>query len=290
MPYNPQIHHRRSIRLKGYDYSQDGLYFITICCHKMAHFFGEIKNGEMILNEYGQVAFDEWVKLPERFPNFELDVFQIMPNHMHGIIALNNAGAGFTPAADITDAEKNTGVEGLKTGSGAYNVADLNAMAGGAEISVCNADVENNFGKDKNGVDLPAAAKIAACGDEMDNSGSGTGAGFGEDEKAGIGVSIGDSLGEELGDSIGAAIRAPARGARTTDGKEAAISDIVGAYKSLVANGCLAIFKSRNEIMGKLWQRNYYDHIIRDEHSYQRISDYIINNPANWKRDKFYQI
>ena len=269
MPYNPQIHHRRSIRLKGYDYSQDGLYFITICCHKMAHFFGEIKNGEMILNEYGQVAFDEWVKLPERFPNFELDVFQIMPNHMHGIIALNNAGAGFTPAADITDAEKNTGVEGLKTGSGAYNVADLNAMAGGAEISVCNADVENNFGKDKNGVDLPAAAKIAACGDEMDNSGSGTGAGFGEDEKAGIG--------------------APLAGAPMA-GKAAAISDIVGAYKSLVANGCLAIFKSRNKIMGKLWQRNYYDHIIRDEHSYQRISDYIINNPANWKRDKFYQI
>ena len=86
--YNPYIHHRRSIRLKGFDYSQEGFYFITICCENRKHRFGEIENGEMILNECGQIAYNEWVKLSERFPNFELDVFQIMPNHIHGIIAL----------------------------------------------------------------------------------------------------------------------------------------------------------------------------------------------------------
>jgi len=67
------------------------------------------------------------------------------------------------------------------------------------------------------------------------------------------------------------------------------IGDIVGAYKSLVANGCLEIYKTRNEMMGKLWQRNYHEHIIRNEQSYQNIARYIINNPANWKGDKFNQ-
>ena len=68
------------------------------------------------------------------------------------------------------------------------------------------------------------------------------------------------------------------------------VGDIVGAYKSLVANECLKIFKLNhpNEMMGKLWQRNYYEHIIRNEQSYQRISEYIINNPKNWNGDKFF--
>lgn len=66
------------------------------------------------------------------------------------------------------------------------------------------------------------------------------------------------------------------------------IGNIVGAYKSLVANACLEIYKSKNETMGKLWQRNYYEHIIRNEKSYQTISEYIINNPAKWTDDKFY--
>ena len=65
------------------------------------------------------------------------------------------------------------------------------------------------------------------------------------------------------------------------------VGDIVGAYKSLVANGCLDIYKTKNETMGKLWQRNYYEHIIRNDKSYNTISEYIINNPTNWKDDKF---
>jgi len=71
MTYNPAKHHRRSIRLKGYDYSQAGLYFITICCQDRICRFGHIENGEMMLKEYGQIAHNEWAKLPERFPNVE---------------------------------------------------------------------------------------------------------------------------------------------------------------------------------------------------------------------------
>jgi putative transposase len=191
MKYNPQIHNRRSIRLKGYDYSQAGAYFITICCAERKYRFGNVVNGEMILNEYGVIAYNEWVKLSERFFNFELDVFQIMPNHMHGIIVLNggagnNVGAGLTPAHNTID--------GVVNGSG-VNPAPTNTNA--------------------------------------------------------------------------------------------TIFDMVGAYKSLVSNECLKIYKSKNELMGKLWQRNYYENIIRNEQAYHTISNYIINNPANWGDDKF---
>ena len=68
------------------------------------------------------------------------------------------------------------------------------------------------------------------------------------------------------------------------------IGDIVGAYKSMVANACLEIYKTKNEMMEKLWQRNYHEHIIRNEQSYQTISYYIINNPAKWNDDKFYTV
>ena len=101
MKYNPIIHHRHSIRLKGYDYSRTGMYFVTICCQNRTCLFGQIEKGEMVLNEYGKIANDEWIKLSERYPNVLLDIFQIMPNHIHGIIALNDAdavGAGLAPA------------------------------------------------------------------------------------------------------------------------------------------------------------------------------------------------
>ena len=91
MAYNPKIHHRRSVRLQGYNYAQDGLYFITICCNNRKCHFGTIENNEMVLSLYGKIAFNEWLNLSERFSNFELDVFQIMPNHMHGIIVLNGS-------------------------------------------------------------------------------------------------------------------------------------------------------------------------------------------------------
>lgn len=90
MKYNPLIHHRRSIRLKGYDYSKAGAYFITICCEDRIHRFGKVSGNEMLLNESGTIAYNEWINLADRFPNFELDVFQIMPNHMHGIIVLSD--------------------------------------------------------------------------------------------------------------------------------------------------------------------------------------------------------
>jgi len=183
MPYNPTTHHRRSIRLKGYDYSQAGMYFVTICCQDKIYRFGKIENEAMVLNDFGKIAYDEWVKLQERYPNVLLDIFQIMPNHIHGIIVLNDVGA--TLAVALND----------------------------------DAVAQNN--------------------------------------------------------------RAGASPAPT-------VGNIVGGYKSLVANRCLEICKSQNDYLGKLWQRNYWEHIIRNEHSYQHIADYIFNNPINWDNDTLY--
>lgn len=179
--FNPQIHHRRSIRLKGYDYAQAGAYFVMICCQDKQHRFGKIQNGKMILNELGEIAYTEWLNLPTRFSNAELDVFQIMPNHFHAILVLKNVGAGLAP----------TQTENVQTENG---------------------QAEN----------------------------------------------------------------APTLG------------NIIGAYKSLVSKECLPTFKVRNEYMGKLWQRDYYEHIIRNENSYQEIANYIINNPTTWEQDRFF--
>ena len=183
--YVPKKHSRRSIRLKGYDYSQAGAYFITICCANGECRFGFVENDKMVLNDFGEIAHQEWVRLTERFDHFQLDVFQIMPNHMHAIVVLDDlVGATLAVAPD---------------------------------------------------------------------------------------------------DAVGFDKRAQASRAPT-------VGDIIGAYKSIVAVECLSIYKSRHEIMGKLWQRNYYENIIRDQQSYQNIANYILNNPAHWQSDKFYKI
>ncbi|HCR70650.1 MAG TPA: hypothetical protein DIW23_04325, partial [Anaerolineae bacterium] len=88
MKFDPQKHHRRSIRLKDYDYSQAGAYYVTINVQNRECLFGEIVNDEMILNEAGMMVIEQWLALLERFPNIELDVYQIMPNHFHGIIVI----------------------------------------------------------------------------------------------------------------------------------------------------------------------------------------------------------
>ena len=94
MSYNPNIHHRKSIRLKGYDYTQAGLYFITICCQNRECLFGNIINGEMILNDAGNIAKECWLAIPNHFPNVVLHEFVIMPNHIHGIIELKTKSVG----------------------------------------------------------------------------------------------------------------------------------------------------------------------------------------------------
>lgn len=192
MAYNSQIHRRRSIRLKNYDYSQAGAYFITLCAYNREHLFGEIVEGNMVLSAYGKIASDEWSKTSEIRPHVSLDVFVIMPNHMHGIIII---------------------------GTGEGNLA------------------------------LSHSAKEGEC--HSPQSGS---------------INKGEC-------------NSPLRSPSNT------IGAIVRGYKS-------AVTKQIN-LLGPgtvVWQRNYYEHIIRNEQAYQTISEYVINNPLKWKEDKFYNL
>lgn len=87
--YDPKIHHRRSIRLQEYDYSQAGMYFITICSTNHKNIFGKIRNDEMSLNDWGIAAAEEWMRTAEIRPTVELDEFVVMPNHLHGILVIH---------------------------------------------------------------------------------------------------------------------------------------------------------------------------------------------------------
>ena len=90
--YNPDIHHRRSRRLKGYDYSQAGAYFITVCTRNRECLLGDVIDGVMALNDAGRVVEEEWMKSADIRKEIELDAFVIMPNHIHGIIVIDGRG------------------------------------------------------------------------------------------------------------------------------------------------------------------------------------------------------
>ena len=96
MPYNIAIHNRQSIRLKGFDYSQDGQYFITICTHSHQPLFGEVVKEEMVINQIGNIVNHQWLKIPDRFKGVQLDAFVVMPNHFHGIISFLESLPGQT--------------------------------------------------------------------------------------------------------------------------------------------------------------------------------------------------
>lgn len=100
MTYNPAIHHRRSIRLRGYDYSRAGLYFVTICTQGRRCLFGDIADGTIQCTAAGEMVRTVWGEIPSHYPGVEIDQFVTMPNHIHGIIVIVGAGPRACPAPD----------------------------------------------------------------------------------------------------------------------------------------------------------------------------------------------
>jgi len=94
MSFDHLRHHRRSIRLPGYDYTQAGVYFVTIVAWQWECLLGEIKTGQVMLSPVGQVVHREWDRLRSRFPSVGLDEFAIMPNHIHGIVVIHDPCRG----------------------------------------------------------------------------------------------------------------------------------------------------------------------------------------------------
>jgi len=185
MNFGPKIHHRRSIRLKGYDYTSPGGYFITIVTKGRIALFGEIVGGEMEYSDKGRIAIDCWRAIPGHFPNAELGVFVVMPNHVHGIIILHE-----------------------------------------------NPDT---------------------------------------DRSAIISPTVGAYHGTPLRDK-------PLR----FYAESGSLGSIIRQYKSSVTRKIVQQFGG----VPSIWQRNYYEHIIRDEDEHKRIHLYIESNPFNWMSDE----
>lgn len=185
--YNPEIHHRRSIRLKEYDYSLAGAYFITICTQNRECLFGKIESGKMILTDQGRVILDCWCDLPNHYKNAELGELVIMPNHVHGIIVIGTNNVGAIHESPFTDSFLN--------------------------------EYEQN-------VNSRTLIKSR---------------------------------------------------------RKMILSKIIGRFKMVSSKH---INENRFTPGIPVWQRNYYEHIIRDEKEMEHIREYIYSNPSNWENDK----
>jgi REP element-mobilizing transposase RayT len=99
--FNPDTHHRRSLRLRGADYARPGAYFITVCTRERLCWFGDVVGDEVVLSSYGHIVDEVWQSLPARWPNVEIDACVVMPNHFHGVIVLKQALDAAVPLGEV---------------------------------------------------------------------------------------------------------------------------------------------------------------------------------------------
>lgn len=189
-------YHRRPTRLKKFDYSSPGAYFVTIVSHNRMNIFGSISNGEVQLSQVGVIVDNTWREIPSHFPLETPDVYIIMPNHFHGILTLHDPVEA-THDSFVTMPNQ---IHGITTPVEARLVFDSSTLCASP---------------------LPA--------------------------------------------------------------KRHPLGVIVGSFKSTVTK---RVHDAGLYVNKKIWQRNYYDHVIRDEDDYYKICEYIEHNPVNWECDE----
>ena len=194
--FDPDRHHRRSFRLQGYDYSQPGAYFVTICTQSRRCLFGDVQDGEMRLNDAGRIIARWWSKLPSKFAACATDAFVVMPNHVHRILV--GADPRVRPIAN------------------------------------------------------PRSTNVPSATPVVPNQGETT---------------------------SGAHAGAPLR--------DASLGAMMQWFKTMTTNEYITAVRSLDwpPFPQRLWQRNYYDHVIRDEDDLNRIRQYVLDNPALWPAD-----
>ena len=116
MNNEPITHHRRSIRIQDYDYTQEGMYFVTMCTHHRKLLFGEIEGDEMVTNALGKIVQSCWNSIPEHFPHAKPGGVVIMPNHVHGIIVIDDYAGSMNKLPHGTSKTLGSIVRGFKTG------------------------------------------------------------------------------------------------------------------------------------------------------------------------------
>ncbi len=208
MKFNPKIHHRKSIRLEEFDYTNPWWYYVTICSYNHRSIFGGVKNGKMILNNYGEIVKDEWLKTPTIRKNIDLDYYVIMPNHIQGIIIIERRGELNSPQDKgendlfskkvVKDSPPDTGEENSLPGKGVTHYAPT----------------KDNF--------------------------------------------------KSPSQTLGSFIR----------GFKSAVTKRINAQRKTYGDS--------------IWQRNYYEHIIRNERDLYNIRRYIELNPLKWEMDEYF--
>jgi putative transposase len=263
--YNSDKHHRKSIRLKGYDYSKAGLYFITICCYGRKCIFGEIINGEMVLNNAGKIAHQFWSEIPHHFPNVIIHEFVIMPNHTHGIIELVGANH-HSPQYEINNPKEIPKEETTKDEVN-KNKTDEVCKNKTDEVNKNKTDEVN-----KNKTDEVCKNKTdEVCKNKTDEDNKTT-----KDE---VCKNKTDEVNKNKTDEV---CKNNPKKRFIPRSPSKTIGSIVRGFKIGVTK-----WMRQNTNEQDVWQRNYHEHIIRNEQAYQRISNYIINNPKEWGNDTF---
>ena len=289
MTDNPEIHRRRSLRLKGYDYTQAGAYFVTITIQGRLCLFGEVVSEEMRLNEAGVMAYKVWAALPHRFPVIEIDAFVVMPNHLHGIIIINQpVGASLVDAqscddksivgASLVDAQScdNKSIVGASLVDA--QSCDNKSIVGASLVDAQSCDDKSIVGASL--VDAQSRDDKSIVGASLVDAQS-------RDDKSIVGASLVDAQSRDDKSIVGASlVDTPTEGNQGTN--RFALGDVVGAYKSLTTVEYVRGVKTMKwpPFHGRLWQRNYYEHIVRHNESLEGIQQYILNNPGQWAFDK----
>jgi putative transposase len=246
MGYDPDLHHRHTNRLPGYEYSLAGAYFVTLVVQGSENLFGEVVDGEMRVNLYGQCIAILWQNLPRHFP-VEMDAWVVMPNHLHGIIVIQYTG----------DHDRRGEASGRHASPGRTNPppdASPSRHSGG----MSNSPESSSAGKDwHNPPAFPPTGMGEASGAESFLHRP-----------------------ESLPDA--SPLHQP------NDHPQGTQPDSLGA---ILQNYKSTSTRRVNTMRGtpglQLWQRNYYDHIIRNEKDYGDCIAYIQTNPFHWQEDRF---
>lgn len=287
--YDPSLHHRRSIRLSDYDYSQCGLYFITMCCNNRRHLFGEVINGAMQLNNAGRIAHDHLNALPERYPESVLvHEFVVMPNHVHVIIEIKNTvGAIHESPLPASPKQKDSNGDEKDQNNrapvGAIHESPLRESPLPASPQPSSPISESPLRKDSDSDedDQNNRALVGAIRESPIRESS-----LGE-SSLGESPLPASSLGESPLPASPQQDELPKSIPNKRDQRrKMLLSKVIGWYKMNTAKQINLQQGASGQVV---WQRNYFEHIVRNEKSLRAITEYIKQNPIRWRDDRFYQ-
>jgi len=265
-------HNRRSVRMKGYDYSQPGEYFVTICSAECREVFGSIVGGEVRLNSWGRAVQSCWEAIPSHFPRVELDEYAVMPDHLHGLIAIvGEADTGGGACCDV--------------GGSPRVRPEITACSEGGELP----RIQSRGTACSEGGELPRIQPggTACCeGGELPRIQSrGTACSEGGElpriQPGGTACCEGGELPRIQ--SRGTACCAPTGGVRRFgEMTPGSLPAIVRSFKGAVTR---LIREAEDAAKLRVWQRGYYEHVVRNEEEHYLIGQYIVNNPVTWQRE-----